>query len=69
MSINWTDRLEKLEKALTDGLQSGTFSDGRSFNYKSQSDLLQAIEYARKQQGQEGASAIILTKFSKGVQC
>lgn len=67
--INWTERVEKLELALTDGLLKGSFSDGRSFEYRSTTDLLKALQYARAQSGSDGARATLLSKFTKGVQC
>lgn len=61
--------LDRLEKALAQGVTRVTFADGRTVEYHTFAELTQRIEYVRKQLGQESASRVILSKFSKGVQC
>ena len=61
--------LDRLERALAQGATRVTFSDGRTVEFHSFEELSKRIEYVRKALGQEAASQIILTKFSKGVQC
>jgi hypothetical protein len=61
--------LDRLEKALAQGVMRVTFSDGRTVEFHTFEELVQRIEYVRKTLGQEGASRIIQTKFGKGVQC
>lgn len=61
--------LDRLEKALAQGVTRVTFADGRTVEYHTFEELVKRIEYVRAALGQEGASRTILSKFSKGVQC
>lgn len=63
------DDLDRLERALAQGVTRVTFADGRMVEYHTFEELTQRIEYVRRAIGQETASRTILSKFSKGVQC
>ncbi len=63
------DDVTRLERALAQGATKVTFADGRSVEYHSFAELTKRLEYVRRQLGQDEASAIIKTTFSKGVQC
>lgn len=63
------DDLNRLERAVAQGVTRVTFADGRTVEYHTFEELVKRIEYVRGVLGQEGAARTIVSKFSKGVQC
>ncbi|HSH45103.1 MAG TPA: hypothetical protein VK966_04575 [Longimicrobiales bacterium] len=67
MSNFTSDDLERIDKAIAQGVLSVTFSDGRAVTFSTFDELIARRNFVARQLGQDAGRQRLYSKFRKGV--
>lgn len=68
MATSFTEvDLERLERAIAQGVRSVTFEDGRQIEFSTFEEMVSRWQFIAKELGQDAGRQRILSRFQKGV--